>query len=63
MDGIEANRIIQELFREVPVIAVTAFLLDSDKDKALAAGGNDFITNPVDSGRLTKLIEKYTSSR
>lgn len=63
MDGIEATRMIRELSRDVPMIAVTAFAFDSDKDKALAAGCNDFITKPVDAGRLTELIEKYTGVR
>lgn len=60
LDGIEATKIIREYSPEIPIIALTAFAYDSDKEIALAAGCNDFVTKPVDSKTLKTLIEKYT---
>jgi PAS domain S-box-containing protein len=49
MDGYEATRQIRELpqWRELPVIAMTANALVSDRDKVLAAGMNDHIAKPL----------------
>ncbi len=49
MDGYEATRRIREQpqWRELPVIAMTANALVSDRDKVLAAGMNDHISKPL----------------
>ncbi|MFY9153417.1 MAG: response regulator [Prolixibacteraceae bacterium] len=47
MDGFEATRRIKKLFPEMPVIAQTAFAYAEDRDQALKAGCNDFITKPI----------------
>lgn len=60
LDGIEATKVIRECSPEIPIIALTAFAYDSDREIALAAGCNDFVTKPVDSKKLKMLIEKYT---
>ncbi|OHD57034.1 MAG: two-component system response regulator [Spirochaetes bacterium GWF1_51_8] len=41
------------------VIAVTSFAMVSDKTKILAAGVDDFITKPIDTRLLPKMIERY----
>lgn len=60
LDGMEATRIIRELSPDIPIIALTAFAYDNDKDAALSIGCNDYITKPVDTKRLRAIIEKYT---
>ncbi len=47
-----------EQFRETPMIAVTGFSMYDDRDKALAAGFNAFLTKPVNPRDLVSLIER-----
>ncbi len=57
--GIEACKDIRAFNKTVPIIAVTANSLESEKQKCLAAGMNDFTTKPVDRNRLTHLLSSY----
>ena len=59
MDGWEATRRIKAdpRTRAIPVIALTAHAMAADRDKALAAGCDDFDTKPVDIARLVAKIE------
>lgn len=57
LDGWEATRRIKAApeTRHIPVIAITAHAMTGDREKALAAGCDDFDTKPVD---LPRLLEK-----
>ena len=51
MDGIQATRLIRALgdaHRLVPIVAMTAGVMSSDRDACLNAGMNDFISKPFD---------------
>jgi two-component system, cell cycle response regulator DivK len=54
LDGLEATRRIKAdaATRAIPLIALTANAMTTDKDKALEAGCDDFDTKPVDFDRL-----------
>ena len=58
IDGWEATRRLKaaEATRQIPVIALTAHALTSDREKALAAGCDDFDTKPVELPRLLAKI-------
>jgi len=43
----------------VKIIAQTAFAMLGDKEKAIAAGCNDYISKPLNHSLLLVLIEKY----
>jgi CheY-like chemotaxis protein len=59
MDGWEATRLLKEApeTRAVPVIALTAHALPGERDKALAAGCDEYDTKPVELARLLGKIE------
>lgn len=59
MDGLEATRLIRTYSSEVPIIALTAFAFESDREKALEAGCNDFLTKPISLNALEKVLDKY----
>jgi two-component system cell cycle response regulator DivK len=59
MDGWEATRQLKAASetRAIPVIALTAHAMAGDREKAIAAGCDDFDTKPVDLERLLQKIE------
>jgi two-component system cell cycle response regulator DivK len=59
LDGWEATRRIKTSpeTRSIPVIALTAHAMAGDREKAIAAGCDDFDTKPVDFTRLVEKIE------
>ncbi len=59
MSGYEATRQIRQFNAEVLIIALTAFALASDREKALEAGCTDYISKPVLKNELLAIIQKY----
>ena len=59
MDGLEATKTIKEKLPELPVVALTANAFDSDRQLALEAGCNDFLSKPVSSELCLQTIKKY----
>ena len=59
MSGYEATQHIRQFNKEVIIIAQTAFAFMSDKEKAFAAGCNDYISKPMKIGDLLSLIQRH----
>ena len=59
LDGWEATRRLKadSATRHIPVIALTAHAMSSDRDKAIEAGCDDYDTKPVELPRLLAKIE------
>ena len=59
MDGWEATRRLkgEAATRAIPVIGLTAHAMTGDRDKALAAGCDDYDTKPIELPRLLEKIE------
>jgi two-component system, cell cycle response regulator DivK len=59
MDGWDATRHVKAdpITKSIPVIALTAHAMMEDRDKAIAAGCDDFDTKPVELPRLLGKIE------
>jgi CheY-like chemotaxis protein len=67
MPGMSGHDVARELrkhhdARALPIIALTAAALVTERDEALAAGMNDFLTKPIDSGRLREALLRQLSA-
>ncbi len=58
MDGYEATRQIRKFNKDVIIIAQTAYGLNGDREKAIDAGCNEYISKPVNLATLNNLIKK-----
>jgi two-component system, cell cycle response regulator DivK len=65
MDGWEATRRVkaEPATRSIPVIALTAHALVEDREKAMAAGCDDFDTKPVELPRLLEKIKRLLDGK
>ena len=61
MDGFETTRQVRLFNKELVIIAQTAYGLTGDRDKAIAAGCDDYLPKPIRKRQLLTLIEKYFS--
>ncbi|UIR55185.1 response regulator [Sphingobacterium sp. SRCM116780] len=63
MDGYEAIENIRKnkKYQDLPIIAVTAKAMKGDKEKAIEAGANDYISKPIDIDKLISLIRVWVS--
>jgi hypothetical protein len=59
MDGYEATREIRKFNKNVIIIAQTAYALAGDREKAIEAGCNDYISKPIKMNLLVALVNKY----
>jgi PAS domain S-box-containing protein len=61
MDGLEATRRIRALSDKprVPIVAMTANALPSDRERCLQAGMDDVITKPIDPDRLVSVLRRW----
>ena len=65
MDGWDVTRLLKadEQTRKIPVIALTAHALVTDRNKAFAVGCDGYDTKPVDFARLTQKIAALLAAR
>ena len=61
MDGWTATRTIKDdaELKNIPVIALTAHAMEGDREKAMAAGCDDYDTKPIELPRLLEKIGKF----
>jgi PAS domain S-box-containing protein len=59
LNGYEATRQIRQFNKDVIIIAQTAFALVGDKEEAMAAGCNDYISKPIDVVKLREVVLKH----
>ena len=64
MNGLETTRILKEdpELMNIPVVALTSFAMQGDEEKAISAGGEGYITKPIDTREFTKTLAQYYSN-
>lgn len=65
MDGWTTARILkaEPELQHTPVIALTAHAMQGDRDRALSAGCDDYLTKPIDLQELARKLALYTERR
>jgi CheY-like chemotaxis protein len=65
VDGWEATRRLRDnpQTRDIPIIALSAHALAGEREKALAAGCNEFDTKPIEFDRLVETLRRVLASR
>lgn len=59
MDGIQATQILRMIGIDIPIIALTANVMKSDKAEYFSVGMNDFIAKPILAKELDNILNKY----
>jgi CheY-like chemotaxis protein len=63
-DGFQAAAAIREREQpsgaHIPIIAMTAYALNGDRERCLAAGMSDYLTKPIDARLLLALLGRYS---
>lgn len=59
MDGLEATRQIKKTYAGIPIIALTANAFDTDREAAMSAGCDNFLSKPVSGQKCLDTIAKY----
>lgn len=66
LDGYSATAIIRFMEKDqichTPIIAMTAYALQGDREKCLESGMDDYITKPIDFSQVLETIRKYVKS-
>ncbi|HPR85120.1 MAG TPA: response regulator, partial [Prolixibacteraceae bacterium] len=61
VDGFEATRQIRLFRADLPIVALTAYSNNEDKELAMESGCNDFLTKPVSKEVLLKKLREYVT--
>ena len=60
MDGLEATARIRKLWPNGPkIVAITAYALEGDREKCLAAGMDEYISKPIQLEELRSVLESF----
>lgn len=62
MDGFEATRKIRVFNRDIPIFALSAAVMEHDKELTIAAGMNDHLAKPINVDELQRLLELHLKS-
>jgi two-component system cell cycle response regulator DivK len=64
MNGLEFTRLLKQdpARRHISIVALTAYAMKGDEEKAIAAGCNGYLTKPIDTRSLPKSIAAYMNN-
>jgi CheY-like chemotaxis protein len=61
IDGISATKIIREIDKKIPIVALTANIMKDDIENIKLAGMNEYLSKPIEVEKLYKTLLKYLS--
>jgi CheY-like chemotaxis protein len=61
LDGFAATKIIKQddATKKIPIVALTAYAMSGDEERALEAGCDGYITKPIDPDEFHKVVASY----
>jgi CheY-like chemotaxis protein len=59
MNGYEAVRMLRKKGVKIPIVALTAHAMESDRQKSLEAGCDDHMSKPINRNKLIEVLGKY----
>ena len=59
LDGLEATKEIRKFNQDIPIVALTANVMQQDVDKSLAVGMNDHLNKPIEFSVFYKVVAQY----
>lgn len=62
MDGYEATKAIKQINPKIPIIAQTAYGLIGDRERAIIAGCDEYISKPIKLDKLLNMVNLYLSN-
>lgn len=62
LDGYETTRRIRQLEMRIPIIAITAFAMSDDRQKAIDAGCDNYIAKPIEMDKIVKIVRETLTS-
>jgi CheY-like chemotaxis protein len=65
MDGLELTRRLKAdpAWKDVVIVALTAYAMRGDREKALAAGCDGYISKPIDTDGLPRTVAEHLSRK
>jgi CheY-like chemotaxis protein len=63
MNGYTATEEIRKISKTVKIIAQTAYAMEGDREKAIMAGCNNYISKPINRNKLLEIIDSLTFNR
>ena len=61
LDGVRATIEIRRFNKDIPIIAQTAYVFESDRIEAMNAGCNDYLSKPIRRNQFLKKMQEYIS--
>ncbi|MDP3587892.1 MAG: response regulator [Sulfuricurvum sp.] len=59
MDGFESTRKIREFNKDIPIVALSAAVMEQDKELTIDVGMNDHLPKPIDMDELQRILGNY----
>jgi len=59
LNGIEAAKLIRSISPKMPIVALSAYAFDQDRNAAMQAGCNEFLAKPFDKSQLMEILATY----